>query len=43
LAYGYFLLTGLGLSLSYDSIKAHDCELKVEQEGEGAAFVVRLL
>ncbi len=33
--------TGLGLSLSYDIIKAHGGELKVEsQEGEGAEFVV---
>ena len=33
--------TGLGLSMSYDIIKAHGGELKVEsQEGEGAEFVV---
>ena len=33
--------TGLGLSLSYDIIKAHGGELKVEsQEGVGAKFVV---
>ena len=33
--------TGLGLSLSYDIIKAHGGELKVEsKEGEGAEFVV---
>jgi two-component system, NtrC family, sensor kinase len=32
--------TGLGLSLSYDIIKAHGGELKVEsQEGKGAEFV----
>jgi len=35
--------TGLGLSLSYDIIKAHGGELKVEtKEGEGAEFVVNL-
>jgi signal transduction histidine kinase len=35
--------TGLGLSLSYDIVKAHGGELKVESmEGEGAAFVVQL-
>jgi signal transduction histidine kinase len=33
--------TGLGLSLSYDIIKAHSGELKVEsKEGEGSEFVV---
>jgi len=33
----------LGLSLSYDIIKAHGGEIKVEtMEGEGAEFVVRL-
>ena len=33
--------TGLGLSMSYDIIKAHGGELKVEsREGEGAVFVV---
>ena len=33
--------TGLGLSLSYDIIKAHGGEIKVEsKEGEGAEFVV---
>ena len=33
--------TGLGLSLSYDIIKSHGGELKVEsKEGEGAEFVV---
>lgn len=35
--------TGLGLSLSYDIVKAHGGELKVEtKEGEGAEFVVVL-
>jgi signal transduction histidine kinase len=35
--------TGLGLSLSYDIIKAHGGELKVEtREGEGAEFIIRL-
>jgi signal transduction histidine kinase len=35
--------TGLGLSLSYDIIKAHGGELKVEtMEGEGAEFIVNL-
>jgi signal transduction histidine kinase/ligand-binding sensor domain-containing protein len=35
--------TGLGLSLSYDIIKAHGGELKVEtREGEGAGFVIVL-
>jgi two-component system, NtrC family, sensor kinase len=35
--------TGLGLSMSYDIIKAHGGELKVEsKEGEGAEFVVLL-
>ncbi len=35
--------TGLGLSLSYDIIKAHGGELKVEtKEGEGAEFIMRL-
>lgn len=35
--------TGLGLSLSYDIIKAHGGELKVETEpGEGAAFIIYL-
>jgi signal transduction histidine kinase len=36
--------TGLGLSLSYDIIKAHGGELKVEtNEGEGSEFIIRLL
>jgi signal transduction histidine kinase len=35
--------TGLGLSLSYDIIKAHNGELKVEtKEGEGAEFIIQL-
>ena len=35
--------TGLGLSLSYDIIKAHGGELKVETKvGEGTAFIVSL-
>jgi signal transduction histidine kinase len=35
--------TGLGLSLSYDIIKAHGGEIKVEaQEGLGSTFVIRL-
>src|SRR6187200_452775 len=35
--------TGLGLSLSYDIVKAHSGELKVEtREGEGAEFIIRL-
>jgi signal transduction histidine kinase len=35
--------TGLGLSLSYDIIKAHGGELKVNsKEGEGAEFVIQL-
>jgi signal transduction histidine kinase len=35
--------TGLGLSLSYDIIKAHGGELKVEtKEGQGAEFIIQL-
>jgi signal transduction histidine kinase/ligand-binding sensor domain-containing protein len=35
--------TGLGLSLSYDIIKAHGGELKVDsREGDGAEFIVQL-
>ena len=35
--------TGLGLSLSYDIVKAHGGELKVEtREGEGSEFVILL-
>ncbi len=34
---------GLGLSLSYDIIKAHGGELRVEtKEGEGATFIIQL-
>jgi signal transduction histidine kinase len=36
--------TGLGLSLSYDIVKAHGGELKVEtKEGEGSEFIVLLI
>jgi signal transduction histidine kinase/ligand-binding sensor domain-containing protein len=35
--------TGLGLSLSYDIVKAHGGELKVEtKEGEGTTFIIHL-
>jgi two-component system, NtrC family, sensor kinase len=35
--------TGLGLSLSYDIVKAHGGELKVEtKEGDGSAFIIVL-
>ncbi|HSK11894.1 MAG TPA: ATP-binding protein, partial [Phnomibacter sp.] len=35
--------TGLGLSLSYDIVRAHSGELKVEtKEGEGSAFIISL-
>jgi len=35
--------TGLGLSLSYDIVKAHGGELKVEtKEGEGSEFMIVL-
>ncbi len=35
--------TGLGLSLSYDIIKAHGGEVKVEsKEGEGTEFIIQL-
>jgi signal transduction histidine kinase len=35
--------TGLGLSLSYDIIKAHGGEIQVEtKEGEGTEFIVNL-
>jgi signal transduction histidine kinase len=36
--------TGLGLSMAYDIVKAHDGELKVEtKEGEGTEFSIQLL
>ena len=36
--------TGLGLSLSYDIIKAHGGEIKVETtEGEGSVFIIELV
>jgi len=35
--------TGLGLSLSYDIVKAHGGEMKVEtKEGEGSKFTIQL-
>jgi signal transduction histidine kinase len=35
--------TGLGLSLSYDIVKAHGGELKVEtKDGVGSAFIIQL-
>jgi two-component system, NtrC family, sensor kinase len=35
--------TGLGLPLSYDIVKAHGGELKVEsREGAGAEFILQL-
>ena len=35
--------TGLGLSLSYDIIKAHGGEIKVEtKDGEGSEFIIEL-
>ena len=35
--------TGLGLSLSYDIVKAHNGEIKVEtKEGEGSEFIIQL-
>jgi two-component system NtrC family sensor kinase len=35
--------TGLGLSLSYDIVKAHGGEIKVEsKDGEGAEFIIQL-
>ena len=35
--------TGLGLSLSYDIVKAHGGELKVEtKEGKGSVFIILL-
>ena len=36
-------VTGLGLSMSYDIIKAHGGELKVEtKEGEGSSFIIQI-
>jgi len=36
--------TGLGLSMSYDIVKAHGGELKVEtKEGEGSEFIISLI
>ena len=35
--------TGLGLSLSYDIVKAHGGEIKLEtNEGEGSEFIIQL-
>jgi signal transduction histidine kinase len=35
--------TGLGLSLSYDIVKAHGGEIKVEtKENEGTVFIIQL-
>ena len=35
--------TGLGLSMSYDIVKAHGGELRVEtKEGEGSTFIIEL-
>ena len=35
--------TALGLSLSYDIVKAHGGELKVEtKEGKGSEFIIQL-
>jgi signal transduction histidine kinase len=35
--------TGLGLSLSYDIVKAHGGELKVEsKEGQGSIFTIEI-
>ena len=35
--------TGLGLSMSYDIVKAHDGELKVEtREDDGTEFIIQL-
>ena len=35
--------TGLGLSLSYDIVKAHGGELSVQtKEGEGTEFIVQI-
>lgn len=35
--------TGLGLSLSYDIVKAHSGELKVEtKDGQGSTYIIQL-
>jgi signal transduction histidine kinase len=35
--------TGLGLSLSYDIVKAHHGEINLEtKEGEGTTFIIKL-
>ena len=35
--------TGLGLSLSYDIVKAHGGEISVEsEEGKGTAFIIQI-
>ena len=35
--------TGLGLSLSYDIVKAHGGEISIEtKEGEGTTFIIKL-
>jgi two-component system NtrC family sensor kinase len=35
--------TGLGLSITYDIIKRHDGDIRVESElGKGTTFVIRL-
>ncbi len=35
--------TGLGLSLSYDIVKEHEGDFKVEtKEGEGSTFIIQL-
>jgi len=35
--------TGLGLSLAYDTVKAHGGEIKVEsKEGQGSEFIIHL-
>jgi two-component system NtrC family sensor kinase len=35
--------TGLGLSLSYDIIKAHGGDIRVEtKDGEGATFIISI-
>ena len=40
---GFISGTGLGLSVSYDIVKAHGGELKIEStEGDGAEFLIIL-